>query len=233
MVINAIRWIQKTGAPWRDLPEYFGPWETIYSRFRRWREQGIWQGILDALKQAADAIGNINWDIHFLDGTTIRAHQHSAGARKGENQALGYSRGGFGTKIHLRVEGFGKPFHIISTAGQVHEMTQAVELMRSGAVKRIGHGRPKVRPRHVAGDKGYSYDSFRTWLKKRGITPVIPRKINQKQSRFFDRKRYRMRNLIERVINYLKQNRRLATRYEKLSVNFDAMWIIASIFIWL
>ncbi len=51
MVINAIRWIQKTGAPWRDLPQRFGPWETIYSRFRRWRKQGIWQQILDALKR--------------------------------------------------------------------------------------------------------------------------------------------------------------------------------------
>jgi len=82
-VLNAILWRLATGVPWRDLPERYGPWQTVYSRFRRWQRAGIWVRILAALQADADARGELDWDLHFVDGTVIRAHQHAAGAKKG------------------------------------------------------------------------------------------------------------------------------------------------------
>src|ERR687886_2189296 len=82
-IINGILWIDRTGAPWRDLPERYGPWRTVASRFYRWRKAGVWQDILRALRQKADAAGGIDWGTHYVDGTTVRAHQHAAGAKGG------------------------------------------------------------------------------------------------------------------------------------------------------
>lgn len=81
-LVNGILWIVRTGAPWRDLPERYGPWQTVSGRFYRWCQQGLWQRILHKLQQQADAQGNVDWDIHFVDGSVIRAHQHAAGAKK-------------------------------------------------------------------------------------------------------------------------------------------------------
>jgi transposase len=85
-ILNGILWILRTGAPWRDLPERYGPWRTVASRFYRWQRAGIWQRLFDALKQQADAAGQLNWLLHVVDGTIIRAHQHAAGAKKGLQQ---------------------------------------------------------------------------------------------------------------------------------------------------
>src|SRR5215207_7209851 len=103
LVLDAILWRLRTGTPRRDLPERFGPWQTAYSRFRRWQEAGIWDRILAALQAEADARGELDWSLHFVDGTVVRAHPHAAGAKKGgadtdTDQALGRSKGGFSTK---------------------------------------------------------------------------------------------------------------------------------------
>jgi len=82
-VVEGILWRLKTGAPWRDLPERFGPWRTVYSRFRRWQHAGVWARVLAALQADGDAQGDLDWSLHFVDGTTVRAHQHAAGAKKG------------------------------------------------------------------------------------------------------------------------------------------------------
>lgn len=82
-MINGIRWILWTGAPWRDLPEHYGPWQTVASRFYRWRKAGIWERLFAVMHQQADARGQLDWDLHFVDGTVVRAHQHAAGAKKG------------------------------------------------------------------------------------------------------------------------------------------------------
>lgn len=82
-IVNAIVWRLKTGIPWRDLPERYGPWQTVYTRFRRWQQSGVWDRMLAALQTAADERGDLDWDLHFLDGTTIRAHPCAAGAKKG------------------------------------------------------------------------------------------------------------------------------------------------------
>jgi transposase len=82
-VINGILWKLATGAPWRDLPERYGPWQSVHTRFRRWRRAGVWDRMLAAVQQQAAAAGEIDWAVHFVDGTVIRAHQHAAGAKGG------------------------------------------------------------------------------------------------------------------------------------------------------
>ena len=85
-IINGILWIDRTGAPWRDLPERYGPWRTVTSRFYRWQKAGIWDGILKALQQDSDAEDELDWHTHYVDSTTVRAHQHAAGAKGGSQR---------------------------------------------------------------------------------------------------------------------------------------------------
>jgi transposase len=83
LIVDGILWRLATGVPWRDLPARFGPWRTVYSRFRRWHQAGVWERALAAVQAEADAVGELDWALHFLDGSTVRAHQHAAGAKKG------------------------------------------------------------------------------------------------------------------------------------------------------
>ena len=233
-VINGLLWLDRTGAPWRDIPARYGPYSTLASRFYRWREQGLWQRILGALQEQADEAGLLDWEIHYVDGTVIRAHHHAAGAAgsDAEGEALGRSQGGFSTKVHVRAEGHGKPMTFVLTPGQRHEATAFEQVMEQGAVKRPGRGRPRLRPRRVVGDKGYSSRKIRQYLRRRGIRVTIPHKTNERRGRF-DRAVYRLRNLVERLINRLKQFRRVATRYEKRGVNYHSMLLLAAIKLWL
>jgi transposase len=82
-IINGILWILRTGAPWEDLPARYGTRGTVSSRFYRWRKAGIWDRIFAALQAQADADGTLDWTLHFVDSTIVRAHQHAAGAKKG------------------------------------------------------------------------------------------------------------------------------------------------------
>ena len=98
---------------------------------------------------------------------------------------------------------------------------------------RQGRGRLRVRPDRVAGDKGYSSPAIRQYVKDRRIGVVIPAKADQVPDPTFDREAYRERNVVERLINRLKQWRRIATCYEKRAVNFQAMLTVAAIMLWL
>jgi transposase len=159
MILNGILWILATGAPWRDLPERYGPWSTVANRFYAWQHSGLWDQLLTDLQQAAHERGELDWSLHFVDGTMIRAHQHAAGARKGGgDQALGRSRGGFSTKLHLRAEGQGKPMVLRLTAGQRHEQTMFEPLMEAGHIK--GRGRPRHPPNAWSATKATAADAF-------------------------------------------------------------------------
>jgi transposase len=81
-VLNGISWVLRTGAPWRDTPERYGKWTTIYSRFQRWRKAGVWDRMFAELQTTLEREGHVDWEIHFIDSTTVRAHQHAAGAKK-------------------------------------------------------------------------------------------------------------------------------------------------------
>jgi transposase len=82
-MLNGIRWLLRTGAPWRELPERYGPWSTVASRFYCWRTAGSGDPLLATAQQQADANGHLDWQVHYVDGTIVRAHQHAAGAKKG------------------------------------------------------------------------------------------------------------------------------------------------------
>ena len=119
------------------------------------------------------------------------------------------------------------------TVGERHESVVFEALMEQGSVKRVGPGRPRIRPKRIAGDKAYSSSQIRQYLRQRGIAITIPRKSNERRRGPFDPELYRQRNQIERAFNRLKQSRRVATRYEKHGSNYLAMVTIAAILMWL
>lgn len=132
-LLNGILWLLRTGAPWRDLPKRCGSWRTVASRFYRWRRAGIWRRLFEAVQQQADAAGQLDWAIHYVDGTIVRAHQHAAGSPKGaEAEALGRSQGGFSTKIHLRAAGDQQLMTFVLTPSA----TKPLDLKRSWRVVR-------------------------------------------------------------------------------------------------
>jgi transposase len=158
-IINGNMWRLRTGAPWRDIPSRYGPWQTCYDRFVRFRKSGVWQTILEQVQAQADSQGKLDWQTSCADGSVIRAHQHAAGAaaqtpefpieaiaapagstetqtlvlkvpltatlspkeQVQAQQALGYSRGGFSTKLHIIGEGQGRPLAATLSPGQAHE----------------------------------------------------------------------------------------------------------------
>jgi transposase len=154
-VLNGSLWKLRTGAPWRDLPERYGPWQTCYDRLVRWRQDGTWDRLLAHAQTKSDAVGEVEWEVS-VDSTVARAHQHAAGARKESShvdakkgvvhppdEALGRGRGGFSSKVHLTCEGKGRPLSVIVTPGQRHESTQLEALLDGIGVKRVGGGRPR------------------------------------------------------------------------------------------
>jgi transposase len=158
------------------------------------------------------------------------------------DEALGRSRGGLTTKLHLACDGRGRPLAVVLTPGQRHDSTQLAALLDAIRVPRPGGvGRPRKRPDRLIGDKGYSYERCRSLLRRRGIPHVIPEREDQRARRdhrpgrkpAFDRPAYRRRNVVERCVNRLKQWRGIATRFEKRAANFRAMAVIASLMIWL
>jgi len=187
-VIEGMLRVLRTGTSWRDLPERFGSWKTGSIRIYRWRWAGVWDQVLAELRQQADRYGKLHWTLHFVESTTIRAHQHAAGAKgTPESEALGRSRGGLATKIHAQAERQGKPVVIELTPGERHEQPVVERLTERGAVKRGKRGGSRLRPQRVAGDKAYSSAKVRRYLCRRGIGAVIPRKSNEQRNGRFDR----------------------------------------------
>ena len=121
----------------------------------------------------------------------------------------------------------------VLTPGQRHEQTAFRELMRHGAVKRRGPGRPRLRPRTVVGDKGYTGRPVRDYLRRHGIGAVIPQLETEKVPRLMDWDLYRERNVVERLVGRLKEYRRIATRYDKLAESYLAFVQLAAIRMWL
>jgi transposase len=217
--INAVLWIAKTGAPWRDLPRRLGNWNSNWRRLDRWARKGIWQKVFEVLQDP-----DLEWLI--LDSTIIRAHPHAAGAKKkpdgtgGQSeQALGRSRGGFGTKIHAAVSGLGLPVRIVLTAGQQADITQAGELIEELPFE------------VVIADKGYDSKALVDTIQQQDAQAVIPTRKHCKEQRVYDPDLYKERNLAERFWQKIKQFRRVATRYEKTARNFLAFVHLASIMV--
>ena len=188
-MLNGILWILRTGAPWRDLPERFGPWQTVYDYYRHWRDDGTFDQMVQDLQIRLDREGKIDWDLWCIDGSSVRASR--------------------------------------AAAGQCHESTQIQTVLDGISVPQpVGH--PRKRPARLAGDKAYSFGSVRRWLYAHGIEAIIPNRSNQKKlTRPFDKQSYKRRCVIEQCVGWLKECRRIATRFEKLGISFLAMFKLA------
>ena len=143
------------------------------------------------------------------------------------DHALGRSQGGFGTKVSLVCCGIGILLAVAVTPGQRHESQAFAEVL--GRARRPRRARRRRWPSKVAGDKGYSFAWVRAWLRRHHIQPVIPTRKDQPRQDDFDKGTYRRRNIIERVVGWFKWCRALATRYDKLAVNYVALWVVANI----
>jgi transposase len=221
LFIDAILWIAKTGAPWRDLPERFGKWNSVWRRFDRWARHGVWKKLFKHFQDP-----DLEWLI--LDSTVIRAHSHAAGARKkpdasggAAEQALGRSRGGFGTKIHDAVSGLMLPVVLLLSAGQEADVSYAAPLL--DAVPQ------PAEVKAVIADKGYDSKEVVAKVESMAAEAVIPTLRTRKEQRVIDKELYKDRNLAERFWHKVKQFRRVATRYEKTARNFLAFVQVASI----
>ncbi|WP_155399170.1 IS5 family transposase [Xenorhabdus bovienii] len=214
LFINAVFWILRTGAPWRDLPPDYGDWKNTHRRFCRWRDKGVWEGLLEEL------IFEPDFEWLMIDASHIKVHPHAAGAAGG-NQDRGRTKGGFNTKIHLAVDAHGMPIRALITSGPTADCSQAEALIDG------------IDAEHLLADRGYDSNTVVEQAEKQGMAAQIPGRKNRKVKREYDRELYRLRHLVENAFLHLKRWRGIATRYAKNSASFLATVQIRCLALWL
>lgn len=159
----------------------------------------------------------------FIDGSYAKAHQHSAGAASGSDEAIGKSRAGNTGKIHLAVDAHGLPVEFEITGGQINDCTQAPNLIAKLPAAET-----------IVADKGYDSEKIREQIEQQGAKVVIPRKRNSvKGNAQLDRGLYRNRHLVENAFARLKHYRAVASRFDKLKRNYESVVAMACAFLWL
>lgn len=159
----------------------------------------------------------------FIDGSIVKAHQHSSGEAYGQESAIGKSVAGNTTKIHMAVDACGLPIHFTVTGGEVHDCKEVPTLVAE---------LPKAD--YIVADKGYDSEPLRVQIQGKGAVPVIPRKKNSNVGNDdMDWCLYKYRHLVENVFARLKHFRAIATRYDKLKRNLEASVALACAFLWL
>jgi len=217
MTVERMLYRMRIECPWRDLPKAFGCWNSIYKRFNAWSLSGKWLRIFKALVIDSD------WEWEFIDGSYVKAHQHSAGAADQEMQAIGKSCAGDTTKIHVAVDGYGFPIEFEITGGEFNDCSAAPDLIAK---------LPDAKA--IVADKGYDSECIWEQITKKGARAVIPRKRNALKSNVdMDWSFYKYRHLVENTFARLKQYRAVATRYDKLKRNFESMVTMACGYLWL
>ena len=215
-ILNGIVWIARSGAPWRDLPERYGAWQTVYSRFRKWIEDGILDNIFRVLSLEAE-LTELS-----IDASIVQAHQHSAGAKKGGHQ----------TKLDTAVvepaqksmvDAYGYPVYFMISEGQRNDINYAIPLL----------DHVDTNGSNVLADRGYDSNKLIGYIYTHGGEPTIPSRKGAKFDRYCDWWLYKERHLVENYFLKLKAFRRIATCYDKLASTFLGIICIASILIWL
>ncbi|MEZ0298739.1 MAG: IS5 family transposase [Candidatus Methylacidiphilales bacterium] len=214
LFINAVFWILRTGSPWRDLPPDLGGWKNTHRRFCRWRDNGIWETLLEEL------IGGADFEWLMIDASHVKVHPHAAGA-EGGNQAMEHTKGGFNTKIHLAVDAHGMPVRVIITAGTTADCSEAGNLIEG------------IKANDLIADRGYDTNAILAQAESNGMTAVIPPKKNRTVQRSYDKDLYKLRHLVENAFLNLKQWRGIATRYAKNASSFLAAVQIRCISLWI
>lgn len=213
---GAIIYVLRTGVAWRDLPAGFGPWSSVYSRWRRWSASGLWDRMLSVV--AVHARGTTR----FVDSTHIKLHQDGANPVGGrEAQAIGRTKGGLNSKVTAVVDSYGRAVALSLHPGprnDVRTMDAHVGLLRG---------------RTLVADKGFDADGLRARIRRIGGTTCIPRRRKCGGPRPFNRRLYRRRHRVENFWARIKRHRRLSTRYEKLAATFLAFIQLATVLDWL
>jgi transposase len=197
--------------------------QTAATVFCRWRRAGVWTRILTELQRQADERGELDWGLaprrqHGSPGTPA-----CRGRKRGQqHEALGRSRGGFSTKIHVRCDGNGRPLVFHLTGGEAADYKALPHLLDGWQIHRSGPGRPRKRAARLVADRSTSNSHVRSLLRRRGIGSVIPQPKNQRPRFLFDPQAYRVCNHALRLVGRLKQCRRIATRYVRAAERVEA-----------
>ncbi|MGD1098596.1 MAG: IS5 family transposase, partial [Bryobacteraceae bacterium] len=209
--LNALLYVAEQGCKWRGLPKRFGPWHTVYTRMNRWSKNGVLDQVFERLQK--EQIVRIKIEAVKMDSTIVKVHPDGTGAfKKNPPQAIGKSRGGWTTKIHMVAANARTAITFALSPGQASDAVEGRELLGG-----IG---PLPAPLHLILDKAYEDDQTRQLALDLGFIAVVPPKGNRLEPWEYDRAMYRKRNEIERLFRRLKGFRRIFSRFDKLDVLF-------------
>ena len=216
--LNGILYVLEHGCKWRALPARFGKWHTIYKRMSRWSRTGV----LEQVFQRLQAEQLIDPETLGLDSTSVKVHPDGCGAPKKKGpQAIGKSRGGWNTKIHMLAASARTAVEFCLSPGQAHDAPWGRELLR-----RVGPTQLRL---PLVADRAYEGDETRQLALDLGYQPHIPPKANRLQPWDYNRNIYKKRNEVERLFRRIKAYRRVYTRYDKLDIMFLAFITLALI----
>jgi transposase len=210
-VLNGILWILRTGAPWKDLPERYPPYQSCHRRFQRWIEDGVLGSVLEALAEDLQERGQIDLSECYIDGTFVVA-------KKGAASLVGKTKRGKGSKIMAFSDDSSIPLALHTESASPHELTLVEETLASGFLKE--------KPDRLGGEKAYDSDPLEESVLEQGIEMIAAHRNNRKKKKTQDGRklrRYKRRWNIERLFAWLENFRRLVVRYEYKDENFLGM----------
>ena len=220
-VLSGIIFFNRNGLRWRDAPREYGPAKTLYNRWKRWSDKGVFVAMMDGLASRGAERKTI-----MIDASYLKAHRPASSLREkrgGAGRLIGRTKGGMNTKLHAVTDARGRPISFFMTVGQVSDYTGAAALL---------DGLPKAD--WLLGDRGYDADWFRDALEEKGITPCIPGRKSRNKPVKYDKRRYKSRSRIEIMFGRLKDWRRVATRYDRCPTVFlSAIALAATVIFWL
>src|SRR5271156_884943 len=205
--LNAVLYVAEHGCKWRGLPKRYGNWHTVYTRMNRWSKSGAMDRVFEKLQ--VEQIVRIKIGAFALDSTSVKVHPDGRGAlKKNGPQAIGKSRGGWNTKIHMVTANARTAIRFALSPGNAHDAPEGRALLSE-----LG---PMPEKLCLLTDRAYEGDETRQLVLDLGMIPVVPPKSNRIEPWEYDRALYKKRNEIERLFRRLKGFRRIFSRFQKL-----------------